>query len=289
VVLLLAGSPFRRLGVTPVDGAGLDSMLRGSGLFVERPLAIVGLGTAGIVVAQLLGGARVERAWRWIVVSWLLLGAATGVGLWRAYELLASVTSPGSSATRAATISLWAAASLLVAGVLVNRRREARLRLTSPGPALLALGVVLLGTGALASRFGPARELRLQPGATASLASAFGAPYSLTHMGLSRFQTSDRMTAAATLDIDRNDIPLGLVISERRQYVGALGQPTGEPVTRMGIRRGPLEDLRVVFREAGSGEEVLYQVRVLPLASFIWLGAGLLLVGGLFLMARDGE
>jgi cytochrome c biogenesis factor len=102
-------------------------------------------------------------------------------------------------------------------------------------------------------------------------------------MGVTRYQMTDRVTAAATLDIDRRGRPVGLVTSERRQYFGLMGQPIGNPVTKVGIHRGVFEDIRVVFREATRNEEALYQVRVVPFVSLLWLGVAVLLAGGLVL------
>jgi cytochrome c biogenesis factor len=99
-------------------------------------------------------------------------------------------------------------------------------------------------------------------------------------MGISRFQSTDRVTAAATLDVDRGDRPIGLITSERRQYFGLLGQPVGDPMTGIGIHRGPLQDVRAIFGQAATDEEAEYHVRIVPLMSLIWLGALLLLISG---------
>jgi cytochrome c biogenesis factor len=108
-------------------------------------------------------------------------------------------------------------------------------------------------------------------------------------MGVSRFQMTDRVTAAATLEAARDDQPVGLISSEKRQYFGLLGQPIEGPVSSVGIHRGMLEDVRVVFRESTAGEEALYHVRVVPLASLLWLGALLLVVGGVLAMLEPAE
>src|SRR5581483_3747425 len=88
--------------------------------------------------------------------------------------------------------------------------------LATPAVIVTIVGALCLVVGGFATRRGPVRDFRLKPGATASMPAAFGADFRLTHMGISRFQSTDHVTAAATLALDRGDRPAGLITSERR-------------------------------------------------------------------------
>jgi hypothetical protein len=94
---------------------------------------------------------------------------------------------------------------------------------------------------------------------------------------------------AATLEVARSDRSAGLVTSERRQYFDILGRPIGKSVVVAGVRRGPLEDVRVVFREALPAEQAVYQVQVNPLMSAAWLACGLLVLAGVIRLLEMGE
>jgi len=182
---------------------------------------------------------------------------------------------------------IWAGASLIILARVVMRTPVSGL-LRSPGPVAVVLGCVCLLVAGLSGR-SRARESRLKAGASISIPSRLGGDYTLTHMGVSRFQMAERVTAAATIDATRNDKPLGLLTSERRQYFGLLGQPIGPPVTSVGIHRGMIEDIRVIFLQATANEEALYQIRVVPFVSLAWLGFVLLLLGGLLIVLGPGE
>jgi cytochrome c-type biogenesis protein CcmF len=286
--LILAGDPFRRLGVTPVDGRGLDPLLLGPVLVLERPLSLLGYAALGMALSLLPDGLTSRSLGRWLGLAWLLLAGSAAVGCWQAYRFAGADGGLEWSTNRSVLGGVWLAVTLLLT-ILIVKGPRLRGMLGSPGPVAILVGLLSLVVGVVGGRSGSAREVRVKAGASVSIPSVLGAGYTLTHMGVSRFQMADRVTAAATLDASRNEKPVGLITSDKRQYFGLLGQPIEGPVTTAGIHRGVLEDVRVVFREAATNEEALYLVRVVPLASLVWLGMGLLILGGLLHTLGLGE
>ena len=163
-------------------------------------------------------------------------------------------------------------------------RTLGRWQLVPAGTGLLLLAVAGVGRG-----LGVERQVRLKPGETRSVRSRLGGSYSLTHMGISRFETVDRFTTAATLDVRRGGKGVGFLTSERRQYLNGFGRPIREPVISVGIRHGLIEDLRVVLVESIGAEEAVYLIRINPLMSCTWGGSLLLIVAGLLGLVERGE
>lgn len=213
--------------------------------------------------------------------SWALVAAGVTLGLWWAY----GYARPGGWRRLDPTASgAPATLALAIAGLLACRtfpRRGFSARVAAAGLCLLALA----GVGAA---LGVERQVRLQPGEAVSVGSRLGGVYTLMHTGVSHFQAADRFVTAATLEVRRGGTPMGLVVSERRQYVDALGHPVRDPVTLAGLRRGLIEDVRVVLVDRVAGtEDVVYRVQIHPLTSCAWLGAALL-IGGVLLGAFGG-
>jgi cytochrome c biogenesis factor len=288
--LVTAGNLFARLPVTPLEGHGLDPKVRDFATLLESPLRIVAYATACTTAIGMIGPLltmtrpKAGPNARWLLSSWLLLSVSLVVGLWHAYGTADARAVTDWGAARSLAALVWVILSILLWVTL-----RGRIRWLSPGSMSLFAGSVLLVTGLVGWSRGATTELRIKVGRMESVASLMGASYALTHMGVSRFETPDRFVSAATLDLKQDAKPAGLVTSERNQYFDLLGQPIGEPVTKVGVHRGVLEDLRVIYRESSSTEEALYRVELSPFAWLIWLGAGLLILGGLVLIPEVGS
>lgn len=279
-LLIWPGRLFSRLGITPFEGEGLDPSLTGVLPMIALLLFAV---AAGVVAAAMVR--RASIGWRLTAAGWTLLTVGLMLGSWHAYRFGdAAGRFLWSSRLNAAAYAWGTLALLLLARAWARRGRPA---LRMAPVMLMVVGGGLLVAGALAARRPSGREFRLKPGASAEVRSSFGATYRLMHMGVSRFQSPDHVTAAATLDADRNEKSIGLLTAERRQYFDMLGRPLGAPLVRFGIHRGLLEDVQVVFRESTRQEEALYEVAVRPLVSLVWTGFVLLLVAGILFTVRE--
>ena len=96
--------------------------------------------------------------------------------------------------------------------------------------------------------------------------------------------------SAATLEVRRDGKRLGLITSEKRQHVDALGQPTFEPSTEVGIRSDVREDLYVVLRRRRwtGPEQAVFRFTINPLVWWVWYGGMVLVLGGLIAMWPGG-
>ena len=88
----------------------------------------------------------------------------------------------------------------------------------------------------------------------------------LAHQGLSRYESVNSHVIAIALEASGGPVDGRLIIVERREYVDSRDEPLGEPITRPGVARGLLEELRVTLEDVGREEEVSLRVVAVPLA-----------------------
>ena len=82
---------------------------------------------------------------------------------------------------------------------------------------------------------------------------------------------------------------LGMMTSEKRQYVDSFGRQTFEPSTEAAIRSSALQDLYVVFAGAVNGtEEAVYKFTINPLVIWVWIGGAILVLGGVVTLWPGG-
>jgi len=177
-------------------------------------------------------------------------------------------------------------ASALFHLVSRNRRRW--------GGYIVHVGIALMFMGFAGAAYNVDERHHLEPGETVEVASPMGHTYALTHEGLSvsrggaMAQRNLLWQAIVNVSVARDGRPQGLLTTEKRQYATQeMGSP---PMTEVGIKSYPLEDLYLILSEldniesavlsADSNEQGLYlQVLIKPLVSWIWLGC-LILAGG---------
>ncbi len=132
-------------------------------------------------------------------------------------------------------------------------------------------------------------EVTLKPGETATLRSPFGYDYTFTHVGVSEYDQLNRFVFAASLEVDKSGRRVGILTSEKRQYLDSMGQPIFQPSTEPAIRSGLLEDLYIVYAGSVEGtEDAVYRVTVTPLVWWLWFGGVLLVVGGIVTLWPSG-
>src|SRR6266508_4121601 len=124
-----------------------------------------------------------------------------------------------------------------------NRRRY--------GGYIVHTGMVILFVAFAGMAFKTDTEATLRPGESATIKSPYGWTYTLTHLGISQYDALNRKVTAATLDVSRDGRRLGILTTEKRQHVDALGRDTFQPSTEVGIRSDLREDLYVVLAVGG--------------------------------------
>src|SRR5216117_1462666 len=162
-----------------------------------------------------------------------------------------------------------------------NRRRY--------GGYIVHTGIVILFVAFAGMAFKTETEASLRPGESASIRSPYGWTYRLTHLGISQYDALNRQVTAATLEVSRDGKRLGVLTTEKRQHVDALGRPTFQPSTEVGIRSDLREDLYVVLGGVVNGtEQAVFRFTINPLVWWVWYGGVVLVVGGLVVMWPGG-
>lgn len=174
--------------------------------------------------------------------------------------------------------------SLLVALTrLVGRNRRRY------GGYLVHVGVVVYIIAFAGNAFKVTREVTLAPGESVEVRSPYGHTYKLTHLGVSQYEQLNRFVSAASLDVRRDGERLGRISSEKRQHKDSFGRNTFEPSTEVGIRYNLKEDLYVVYAgSVGGTDRATYAITINPLVMWVWIGAGILIIGGLITMWPGG-
>lgn len=183
-------------------------------------------------------------------------------------------------------------ASALFHLVTRNRRRW--------GGYIVHVGIVMMFMGFAGAAYNVDERHHVEPGETIEVSSPFGHTYQLTHQGLSvslaNGQRNLLWQAIVTVSVSRDGEPEGVLTTEKRQYTTQVGQP---PMTEVGIKSYPLEDLYLILSElddiqgavnADSEAQGLWlQVLVKPLVSWIWLGCLILAAGTIVALWPSAE
>ncbi|MGH7669061.1 MAG: cytochrome c-type biogenesis CcmF C-terminal domain-containing protein [Gemmatimonadaceae bacterium] len=285
LVLCFARDPYERLGWLAGDGLGLDPMLRHAEMVLARPAALIGVAAVGVGAGVLIGarasGAHRDRlaglARAWFLPAWTLLtvGLALQMRGWYAYSPAGGVWQWTPFATTGLVLWVLAGVVLHLCGARAPRRRW------RVGEYLSHLGaaVVVVALGALA--WSNSRPLQLRTGQESRISDPLGQEWRFVSQGVSRYGTADHDVTAVALEGWRGGAPLGLIVSQRLDYRTAQGgsMPVSEPALRPGL----LMDLRVAV-DSTNGDLAFVQVTFAPLAGALWLGAALVVLGGLAAM-----
>jgi len=149
------------------------------------------------------------------------------------------------------------------------------------GGYIIHLGVILLAAGIIGSQmFSTNAEATLAPGESMQVRG-----YTLTFNGLETTSSSDSAKVTGTLAVSRGGEHIGTIESSKR-----LEGRAQEPVTDVGIRSTPREDLYVIL--AGLTDdlsEATFKVFVNPLIMWIWVGGGVLVAGTLIAFWPDAR
>jgi cytochrome c-type biogenesis protein CcmF len=147
------------------------------------------------------------------------------------------------------------------------------------GGYIVHMGIVLIAIGvAWSSLYSVAREVTVKPGESIELAG-----YRVTYDGLQTYQTSRRQGVDALLSVSRGGADLGRLSSLKffDPRVQVQSDAERQWVTEVAIRSTPVEDLYVILIGWDADQSAAFKVLVNPLVMWIWIGGGVLMVGGL--------
>ncbi|NOT07659.1 MAG: heme lyase CcmF/NrfE family subunit [Gemmatimonadales bacterium] len=223
----------------------------------------------GLVVAVALLAIGIRDGWA--LAAWTLAGFVLGtVGqeFWRGIR---------------ARVKIHGESVLLAFNHLISRNRRRY------GGYIVHVGILTYFVAFAGMAFKVTQEVTLSPGESAELKSPYGHTYRFTHLGVSQYDQLNRWVSAASLDVRKDGVPQGRITSEKRQHKDSFGRNTFEPSTEVGIWSNAREDLYVVYAgSVGGTDRATYAISINPLVMWVWLGAGILIVGGLITMWPGG-
>jgi cytochrome c-type biogenesis protein CcmF len=142
-------------------------------------------------------------------------------------------------------------------------------------------GVALMCVALIGARFAREADVSLVPGAEAEVRDALGQRWRFVSEGVYDLDQFNRRVRGVGIQAWRGASRVGLVKSERRQYIDRFGNPIDDPVVVAGLLNTTAEGVHVVLSGDHEDEDHV-EVRITfdPLVSWIWLGAALVMVGG---------
>jgi cytochrome c-type biogenesis protein CcmF len=162
-----------------------------------------------------------------------------------------------------------------------NRRRY--------GGYIVHVAMAMLFIAFAGMSFKTETEATLRPGESATLRGADGHVYTFTHLGISQYNALNRQVTAALVEVHRDGKAIGRLRTEKRQHVDALGRPTFEPSTEVGIQSGLRVDLYIVLAGLVNGtEQAVFRFTINPLVWWVWFGGFVLVIGGLIVLWPGG-
>src|SRR5688572_100353 len=196
--------------------------------------------------------------------------------------VLATVTQEFARGARARHRQYQESLPLALVNLLSRNRRRY-------GGYIVHVAMVLLFGAFAGMAFKTETQATLRPGESATLTGPDGHVYAFTHLGISQYNALNRQVTAALVDVRRDGKPVGRLRTEKRQHVDAIGRPTFEPSTEVGIMSGLRVDLYVVLAGLVDGtEQAVFRFTINPLVWWVWFGGVVLVLGGLIVLWPGG-
>ena len=162
-----------------------------------------------------------------------------------------------------------------------NRRRY--------GGYIVHMGVVVVFCGFAGLAFKKEFDVTLRAGDSKEVVDPFGHKWRFVSQGISQYDLLNRQVTALALDLSRDGKRAGVLTTEKRQHVDSRGAPTFEPSTEVGIRESWRQDVYVVLAGVSDNQAAEIRITFNPLVRWVWLGGGLMAIGGLIVMWPQAE
>jgi len=282
---------------TAFDIVSRETALLLNNLLLSAAAATVLLGTLYPLFLQAITGARISVGAPYFATFFaplfvaLLILVPFGPRLsWRSADLTAAFRplAPGLGVAALAGVlafalmeprSLAATGAFALAGWVIFaswtqwRARKAATGLFSSLASLLAhagLGISLMGIAATTAWRGEALNV-VAPGQSFHIAG-----YLLTFKGVENIEGPNYTATRATIDVRSGAQGVATLTPEKRYYPAE-----GQAISNTAIRTTGISDLYVALGDDRGGGRWVVRALVNPLAPFIWLGGGIMALGGL--------
>ena len=162
-----------------------------------------------------------------------------------------------------------------------NRRRY--------GGYIVHIGIVVLFAAFAGFAFREEFDVTLKGGQRYQAVDPYGAHWTFISQGVSEYDELNRQTTAVLLEAWRDGKRVGVIKSEKRQYVDSRGNATFEPATEVGIMGGLRQDVYVVLAGVVAEDTAEMRITFNPLVWWVWYGGMIVALGGLIVMWPQAE
>jgi cytochrome c-type biogenesis protein CcmF len=225
-------------------------------------VALIGIGMH--TAWRMMPGSVLAQRLRWLAVAALVLGIAIPIVIFGAASVLTLL---------AVTIALWVCAS-----ALLDPARRLLFRTGAPltrgqvGMCLAHFGVGVFMLGAtVASAYNFERDLAARPG---DRFEAGG--YEFAFHGVRKVEGPNFIADEGEFEFFEDGVSLGILRPQVRVY-----RVQQSPMTEAAIDTNILRDVFLALGESLGADAWSVRVQVKPLIAFLWLGSGLMALGGL--------
>ena len=156
-----------------------------------------------------------------------------------------------------------------------NRRRY--------GGYIVHAGIVMLFAAFAGLAFRSEHDVTLRTGQEFVTNDPYGHHWRFVSQGPSTDKRANRLVTSVALETFRDGQPAGFITSEKRQYFDSADRPTFQPSTEVGIRSSAKLDTYVVLAGV-RGDLAELRVTFNPLVVWVWIGGGLMAIGGVIVM-----
>ncbi|MCC6553192.1 MAG: heme lyase CcmF/NrfE family subunit [Polyangiaceae bacterium] len=147
------------------------------------------------------------------------------------------------------------------------------------GGYIVHVGIAVMFIGFAGRAWGVDKEVSLHPGDEVTIAE-----YRLVYAGPRMEVDAEKRMIFADLDVERNGKPVGRISPAKFIYKSSPEAPSTEVARHVTVKN----DLYVIIGMASAQTKVAsFQMHVNSLISFMWLGAGILVLGALIAMWPD--
>jgi len=162
-----------------------------------------------------------------------------------------------------------------------NRRRY--------GGYVVHAGIVMLFAAFAGLAFKTQHDVSLLAGQAYEVRDPYGHNWKFVSQGTSMSETLNRITMGVSLETWRDGKRVGLITSEKRQYLDSQKNPLFQPSTEVGIMTTPKLDTYVVLAGVAQNDQAELSITFNPLVMWVWIGGFVMMIGGLIVMWPQAE